>query len=65
LLIRIREQIENLIRNEDDAAKKKKGEERISLINKIIAGKEGVSLTVKDRTGNSAIISPKAKKRKI
>jgi len=30
-------------------AKKKKGEERISLINKIIAGKEGVSLTVKDR----------------
>lgn len=65
LLVRMREQLEAMKKTEDDEELKKKIEKKISQINRIIAGKEKVTLAVKDPTGNSAIVSPEAKKKKI
>ncbi len=65
VLQKLKTQIEHLMNAEEDEAQKQKAERMIAKIDKIINCREIGEITISDRTGNSAIISPNAVKKKI
>jgi zinc finger protein len=62
ILNRIKNQIEHLKEAADDDEDRKKAKNAIKKITRIMWGQEKAKLILEDPTGNSAIISPKAKK---
>ncbi|MBN1645896.1 ZPR1 zinc finger domain-containing protein [Candidatus Woesearchaeota archaeon] len=65
LLNRIKNQIESIQENEDDAIIKKKCKSALKKIMKVMWGHEKQKLIIEDPSGNSAIISDKAVKGKL
>ena len=64
VLERIKQQVEFLKEDSDDADIKKKARNMIKKINRMIFGQETGKLIIEDPSGNSAIISDKAVKKK-
>lgn len=62
---RFKEQIETLRDNAEDEADKKKAKNMIKKLQKVMWGTEKIKLIIEDPTGNSAIISDKAKREKV
>ena len=50
---------------DEEPASAEKGKEVLEGIDSVIAGKEGITIVIEDPFGNSAILSPKAKKRPL
>lgn len=65
VLERIKEQIEQVKENEEDSDAKKQAIKLIKKINRCKFGQEKLKLIIEDPTGNSAIVSDKAKKEKV
>ena len=65
IINRIKEQVEHLRDSAEDDADKTKAKNLLKKILRILCGEEKVVLTITDPTGNSAIISEKAKKAKL
>lgn len=65
VLTRFRKQIEFLRDGEEDKVVKKRIKTILKKIEKVIEGEEEMTLTLKDKSGNSAIISDKVKIKKI
>jgi len=63
IINRIKTQIEHLRNAEEDATLKKKAKNLLKKIQKVLWGDEKLKITIEDPTGNSAIISEKAKKK--
>jgi len=57
--------IEEVFKGQKESLGKEKVEKVLNKIEKMKEGKEKFTLILKDPTGNSAIVSPKAKKRKM
>jgi zinc finger protein len=64
LIQRNKEQIEKIRDLEEDEEAKKKAKNLLKKLQKVLWGEETLKITIKDPTGNSAIISEKAKKSK-
>jgi len=64
LIQRIKEQIEKVRDLEEDEEAKKKAKNLVKKLQKVLWGEETLKITIEDPTGNSAIISEKAKKSK-
>jgi len=62
---RFKKQLEFLKNGEEDKTVKKRIKNIIKKLNKVINGEEKMTLTLKDKTGNSAIISDKVKIKKL
>jgi len=62
VLSRIKHQVETFKENSDDKDEQKKAKNVIKKLNKILWGQEKVKMVLTDPTGNSAIVSDKAKK---
>ncbi|RMF55381.1 ZPR1 zinc finger domain-containing protein [Candidatus Woesearchaeota archaeon] len=62
---RIKEQIETIRDDAEEKSEKKKAKNLLKKITRIIWGQEKAKLILEDPTGNSAIISEKAKKIKL
>lgn len=62
ILKRVKYQIENLRDNAEDEEDKKKAENLLNKLLKIIGGQEKQEIIIEDPSGNSAIISEKAEK---
>jgi len=60
---KIKEQIEFVKENEDDASAKKKAKNLLKKLQKVLWGNEKLKIIIEDKTGNSAIISEKAEKK--
>ena len=65
VLERIKKIIESAAESEDDSDAKKKARKMIKKINNVILGRDKLKLIVSDPSGNSAIISDKATKKKL
>jgi len=65
VLSRFRKQLEFLKEGEDDSKIRKRIKNIIKKIDKVIAGEEEMTLTLSDKSGNSAIISEKVKVKKL
>lgn len=65
ILTRIKRAVEIAKEDAEDEEEKKKVKNMLKKINKIIWGQEKAKLILEDPTGNSAIISEKAKKEKL
>lgn len=69
VLMRFREAVEQAIHfsagTEDEDASTERGEEILKSIDRVREGKERVTIVIEDPFGNSAILSPKAKKRPL
>ena len=65
ILARIKRAVEIAKEDAEDEEEKKKAKNMLKKINKIIWGQEKAKLIIEDPTGNSAIISDKAKKEKL
>ncbi|RJQ16921.1 ZPR1 zinc finger domain-containing protein [Candidatus Woesearchaeota archaeon] len=65
ILNRMQKQVENIRDNSDDEEERKKAKNLAKKITKILWGQEKAKLILEDPTGNSAIISDKAKKEKL
>ena len=65
ILNRIKTQTENIKDNTDDEEEKKKAKNMLKKIQRVMWGREKIKLIIEDPTGNSAIISEKAKIEKI
>ncbi|MBU0614617.1 MAG: ZPR1 zinc finger domain-containing protein [Nanoarchaeota archaeon] len=65
ILNRIKEQIQKVYESEEDKDNKNAAYKLIKKINRILWGSEKGKLIIEDPTGNSAIISDKAKKDKL
>lgn len=65
ILTRFKEQIESLKNDAEDEEDRKKAKNLLKKLTRIMWGQEKVVLTVEDPTGNSAIISEKAKITKL
>ncbi len=63
IIQRMKEQIESMRDSEEDDAVKKKCKNMIKKLQKVLWGTEKLKITIADPTGNSAIISEKAKKK--
>lgn len=61
LIQRIKEQIEKIRDLEEDEEAKKKAKNLVKKLQKVLWGEETLKITLEDPTGNSAIISEKAK----
>ncbi len=64
LIQRIKEQIEKVRDLEEDEEMKKKAKNLVKKLQKVLWGEEKLTITLEDPTGNSAIISEKAKRSK-
>jgi zinc finger protein len=62
---RLKKQVEHLRDATDDKAEQKKAKNILKKIMKIQWGQEKAKIILEDPTGNSAIVSPKAKKEKL
>jgi zinc finger protein len=65
LIQRIKEQIEKIRDLEEDEELKKKAKNLLKKIQNVLWGEETLKITIEDPTGNSAIISEKAKRTKL
>ena len=65
LLTKVRKVLESAEESEDDSDAKKKVRKMIKKLNKVMMGREKLKIIIEDPTGNSAILSDKAKKGKI
>lgn len=65
LIQRIKEQIEKVRDFEEDEEAKKKAKNLIKKLQNVLWGEEKLKITLEDPSGNSAIISEKAKKTKL
>ncbi|MBI4738363.1 ZPR1 zinc finger domain-containing protein [Candidatus Woesearchaeota archaeon] len=65
ILQRIKTQVESLRDDEEDEDLKKKAKKMIKKIQRVMWGHESCKLIIEDPTGNSAIISEKAEKKKM
>jgi zinc finger protein len=65
ILQRIKDQVESLREDEEDDDTKKKAKNMLKKIQRVMWGQESVKLIIEDPTGNSAIISEKAEKKKL
>ncbi len=65
LIKRIKEQIEKVRDLEEDEEAKKKAKNLVKKLQNVLWGEESLKITIEDPTGNSAIISEKAKKSKL
>ncbi|RME77311.1 ZPR1 zinc finger domain-containing protein [Candidatus Woesearchaeota archaeon] len=63
LLNRIKKQIEFAMEDTDDPAAKKKAKKHLRKIQDAMWGHDTLTIQIEDKTGNSAIISDKAKKK--
>ncbi|PIN68007.1 hypothetical protein COV94_06280, partial [Candidatus Woesearchaeota archaeon CG11_big_fil_rev_8_21_14_0_20_57_5] len=61
ILNRVRRMIETARDTEEDDAIRKKAKSHLKHINRALMGQEPLKITLEDPTGNSAIISDKAK----
>jgi zinc finger protein len=61
ILNRVKKVIEDM-KDDDDPAVQKKAKNQLKKIQRVLWGKEKLTLVIVDPTGNSAIISEKAKK---
>jgi len=64
ILLRIKKQIEHLKESGEDE-EKKKAKRLLKKLQKVFLGDEKIKIIIEDPTGNSAIISDKAKKEKL
>jgi len=62
---RIKQQIEHIRDSTDDETEKKKAKNLLKKIRRISFGEEKAKLIIEDPTGNSAIISDKAERKKL
>lgn len=62
---RIKHQIETARDNEEDQEAKKKAKNMLKKIQRVTWGQDKVKMTIEDPSGNSAIISEKAEKKKL
>ncbi|PIN70431.1 hypothetical protein COV93_01620 [Candidatus Woesearchaeota archaeon CG11_big_fil_rev_8_21_14_0_20_43_8] len=65
VLTRIKGAIESARDSEEDEAAKKKAKTYLKKLTKVMWGQEPLTLIIEDPSGNSAIISDKAKKQKL
>lgn len=65
ILNRLKNQAEHLRDAADDEADRKKAKNLLKKLTRILWGQEKAKLIIEDRSGNSAIISPKAKKERM
>jgi zinc finger protein len=65
VLNRIKKVLEFARDNEDDKTLQKKAKNQLKKLNKVLWGQESIKIILEDKTGNSAIISDKAEKKKI
>ena len=65
LLNRLKKQVEFLRDSSDDKADQKKAKNHLKKLQKVIWGQEELKIVLEDKTGNSAIISEKAEKKKL
>ena len=65
IINKIKEQIEFIKENEEDASAKKKAKNLLKKIQKVLWGNEKLKIIIEDPTGNSAIISEKAERKKL
>lgn len=65
LIQRIKEQIEKVRDLEEDEETKKKAKNLLKKLQNVLWGSESLKITIEDPTGNSAIISEKAKRSKL
>ena len=62
---KIKEQIEYIRDNEEDKTARKKAKNLLKKIQKVLWGDEKLKIIIEDPTGNSAIISDKAERKKL
>ena len=65
MIKRIKEQIEKIRDLEEDEEAKKKAKNLVKKLQKVLWGEEKLKITIEDPSGNSAIISEKAKRSKL
>jgi len=65
IINKFKEQIEKLRDTEEDPAAKKKAKNMLKKLQKVLWGNEKLKIIIEDPTGNSAIISDKAVKKKL
>lgn len=65
ILKRVRSQIESVKETEEDKEKKKKAKNMLKKLQRVMWGQDKIKISVEDPTGNSAIISDKATKKKL
>ena len=65
MLQKIKEQIEFLRDNEEEQDAKKKAKNLLKKLQKVLWGNEKLKIIIEDPTGNSAIISEKAERKKL
>lgn len=65
IIIKFKEQIEHLKNDEEDEEARKKAKNLLKKIQKVLWGDEKLKIIIEDPSGNSAIISDKAEKKKI
>ncbi len=65
VLQRFQKQIEHLRDSAEDIKDKKKAKNLLKKLQKVLWGEESITISVKDKSGNSAIVSDKAKIDKI
>jgi zinc finger protein ZPR1 len=65
LLNRVKQQIEHVRDNEEDPTHKKKAKNMLKKLTKVMWGQDKLKITIEDPTGNSVIVSDKAKKSKL
>ncbi|MGM5480480.1 MAG: ZPR1 zinc finger domain-containing protein [Nanobdellota archaeon] len=65
ILNRMKRQIEGIRDNSDDKNDVKKAKNMVKKLTKVMWGRDSIKITLKDPTGNSAIISEKAVKKSL
>jgi len=65
IINKIKEQVEFVKENEDDASAKKKAKNILKKLQKVLWGNEKLKIIIEDPTGNSAIISNKSERKKL
>jgi len=65
IINKIKEQIEYIKESEEDNVKKKKAKNLLKKLQKVLWGNEKLKIIIEDPTGNSAIISDKAERKKL
>lgn len=65
ILNKIKDQIEHIRDSTEDKAERKKAKNLVKKLQNVIWGRDTIKLIIEDPSGNSAIISEKAKKEKI
>ena len=65
IINKIKEQVEFIKENEEDQAAKKKAKNLLKKLQKVLWGNEKLKIIIEDPSGNSAIISEKAERKKL